>query len=179
MEPRGKLNVPCDCWCSQGSGTVNESLTFVVIIPCNSVSERNEIWIDDYKTMSDCTHNEEVYTKHNLCFTRAKSGSKLFFFQEVMNIFFWMKPSCLFPFWTRRKNLNELHWLFMGSTKTGLNQEDRGNTHEKMRLGNLRFPLANKVLNWKRQRKISGPKALKNSSALLLCSIAVKVCRGF
>ena len=60
MEPRGKLNVPCDCCCSKGSGTVNESLTFVVIIPCNSVSERNEIKMDDYKTVSDCTHNEEV-----------------------------------------------------------------------------------------------------------------------
>ena len=53
MEPRGKLNVPCDFCCSKGSGTVNESLTFVVIIPCNSVSERNEIRMDDYKTVSD------------------------------------------------------------------------------------------------------------------------------
>ena len=52
MEPRGKLKIPCDCCCSKGSGTVSESLAFAVIIPCNAVSECNEICIDDYKTMS-------------------------------------------------------------------------------------------------------------------------------
>ena len=52
MEPRGKLKIPCDCCCSKGSGTVNELLKFAVIIPCNAVTEFNEICIDDYKTMS-------------------------------------------------------------------------------------------------------------------------------
>ena len=56
MEPRGKLKIPCDCGCSKGSGTVNKSLAFVVITPCNAVSESNEICIDDYKTMSHCIH---------------------------------------------------------------------------------------------------------------------------
>ena len=43
MEPDGKLNVPCDCFSSKGSGTFNESLAFVVIIPRNSVLECNKI----------------------------------------------------------------------------------------------------------------------------------------
>ena len=53
-ESRGKVNVPCDCFSSEGPGTFNGSLAIVVIIPCNSVLERNKICIHDHKTMPYC-----------------------------------------------------------------------------------------------------------------------------
>lgn len=72
MEPRDKLNIPCDCSSFKGSGIFNVSLAFAVIIPCNSVLERNKIRIHDYKTISHCTYI--LLMKKYYCFTRTPSG---------------------------------------------------------------------------------------------------------